>query len=153
MPDMLELRDHTHKLPNGRLLAEAGWQMAGFGVHRDSDPLAESNYAVALQRLIAAAGIDPIDLGYLSYPNFEDDAPIAVASFGHWAVGWVDELMVRCDRPDLLEICQDMLDDIDNYPVLDEDHFIQHEWERNHPEGECYCDDPECAMKPDDEED
>jgi len=152
MPDMLELRDSTRELPNGHLLADAGWQMAGFGVHRDSDPLSESNYAVALQRLIAEAKIDPWDVRYLSYPDFDADAPIAIAGFGHWAVGWVDELMVRADRPDLLAVCQEMLNDIDDYPVLDEDHFIQHEWERNHPEGECYCDDPECGFKPDDEE-
>lgn len=154
MPDMTELRERTAKLPNGRLILESGWQLAGFGQHRDSDSLEESNYAVAMQTLLEASGMTWRDVGYLGQPWDGDDttAPVSVAHFGHWAVGWVDELMVRIDRPDMLAVCQQMLDRIENYPVLDEDHWVQHEFESNHPNGECYCDDPECSLKPDEDD-
>ena len=48
---------------------------------------------------------------------------------GHWAVGWVEQIIVRRDAPDSVII---MLADIDaaleGYPVYDESHFRELEW-------------------------
>lgn len=152
----MSLLEQTAKVPNGQRLLEHGWQLAGFGIHRDSDPLAESNYSVAMRELARLAGVDPVNIDWVGAPwrtgrEFDpaDDCPIAVARFGHWAVGWVQELVVRVDRPDLVELATQLSEYVaEQYPVLDDHHYIELEWQRNHPDdGECYSEDPDCPCK------
>jgi hypothetical protein len=49
---------------------------------------------------------------------------------GHWAVGWVEYMLVRKDAPDevLIEVAK-MLAALEDYPVLDEDHLSNLEWD------------------------
>ena len=146
-----DARIRTAQLPNGRLILESGWELAGFGIHRDSDPLEESNYSVAMRILAELANVDPLDIGYIrrswDYPFTDGDSPVAVARFGHWAVGWITELMVRSDHAELVAKALELAEYVaEQYPVLDDSHYAELEWNRNHPDdGECYSDDPDCG--------
>ena len=75
---------------------------------RDSDTLARSNWEVGRERL--------------------PDADIH--RFGHWLCGWVEHLTVPADAPDeLLIAAAQIVEDIEAYPVLSDDHFSNLEYE------------------------
>ncbi len=68
--------------------------------HRDSDCLAESNFAVAQQQLAAARSF----------------------TTSHWLVGWVEWLYLPEDSaPEDLNAAEALLERLDDYPVLSED--------------------------------
>lgn len=142
----------TRALPMGRIIFETGYVLAGFGIHRDSDALDESNYAVAMRALLEAVGQDPMDL--TTFDSFrrtpyeaEDLVPMMVGSWGHWAVGWTEELLIRADNAALVAEADRLLARLEDYAVLDEEHYSAHEWETNHPDADdnCYSDDPDCG--------
>lgn len=126
-----ELRDQTRELPNGHALLGAGYVLAGFGITRDSDPLAESNYAVAMRELVALAGMsDPMAVGFVGRPWADSDPytePVGVAEFRHWACGWIHELMIRADRADLIAKSVELVNRVADYPVLDEFDYAERE--------------------------
>lgn len=108
-----------------------------FGVltkHRDSELLTRVNWDVACERLAEAAGIEAV-------PNLADvtedwgaDPEQAPAVYyweaGHWAVGWVQYLMVRPDAPQaVLDEAEAIRDDLASYPILDEERYSETEWE------------------------
>lgn len=111
---------------------EQGWQgvaVGPVGHHRDSDALERSNWAVVYADL---------------HDRFGDD--VDEVSFGHWAVGWVAELAWNAGNAELADAVKAWQSALADYPVADEMHFIELEWEDNHPrEGECYSDDPYCC--------
>lgn len=75
---------------------------------RDSDTLTRSNWAVGRERI--------------------PDADIH--RFGHWACGWVEHLIVPTNAPDeLLIAAAQIVDDLEDYPVLSDDHFSNLEYE------------------------
>ena len=76
---------------------------------RDSGLIDKSNWAVAQDRL-----------GEL------DDW--AIQRSGHWAVGWVESLIVLSDSDAHREAIS-IQDDLDAYPLLDEEHHSGLEWE------------------------
>ena len=109
---------HTpkHLTPYARPRDYAGATYEGtyevYGMHRDSDSVVRSNWAV-LER----------DYG---------DAPgVFITRARHWAVGWVDTL--RVDPKEASEDTLRALDDararLEDYPVLDEDHLTMLEWD------------------------
>ena len=76
------------------------------------------------------------DSGLLDVSNFEsvkrdfaDKEGIETASFGHWAVGWIETMMVRDDAPEnvLEELDEVMCQLKEEYPVYDEDDYYQRE--------------------------
>jgi len=148
---MSDRTQRTLQLPNGNDILEVGYVLAGFGIHRDSDPLDESNYYVAMNVLIdSIPEMNISDINYLGRPwvdAYPQDAPITIASFKHWGVGWIEELMIRADRQDLLDVADGILEELEDYPVLDEYDYSMREWEINHPEGDalCYSEDPDCG--------
>lgn len=99
--------------------------------HRDSDAVARSNWLIACQRLAEIAGVPVEDLAYAGgWDAGVEKAPgVYHWRAGHWAVGWVEYLMVRPDAPQaVLEAAQAIKDEIAEYPILDEDHFSKLEW-------------------------
>lgn len=89
--------------------------------NRDSAVLDESNWAVACKTL----GAEAHDSGEM------DDRP-AVYHWraGHWACGWVEYLMVRADAPqETIDAAQEIVDSLEGYPVLDDDHYSNAEYE------------------------
>lgn len=98
--------------------------------HRDSDTLSRSNWQVSCQRLAEAAGIEEVPFLEGGWSTGPDDAPSVYQwCAGHWAVGWVEYLMVRPDAPEaVLEAAQAIKDKLREYPVLDEDHWSELQW-------------------------
>lgn len=84
--------------------------------HRDSGLLDQSNAEAIKERMGA----------------FPDD--VRTEHHGHWAFGWADGLAIRVYGPDgqvteaFKEWCA-IQDELDNYPILDEDDFCRREYE------------------------
>lgn len=76
------------------------------GRTRDSDALAESNFAAVLRTLGG------------------ESETVEVLRFHHWACGWVEEIAVHPSRRAEVEAIAERLED---YPVLDEDDFSARE--------------------------
>jgi hypothetical protein len=89
-----------------REMAEEGWLISSIMKHRDSDCLAESNFACALERLGG------------------ESETVQVLHFGHWAVGWTEWIATL---PQHQEAVEKMEDALDSYPVLDEDDYSERE--------------------------
>lgn len=107
---------------------ESCWYATPFMHHRDSGALEDSNFEV-----------------------ISKDIPTAdVRSFGHWGHGWYERLYVRRDDPAAILAVQRWINALSDYPVANEDHYSELEWERDHPGhrvGECYCDDDDCSVR------
>lgn len=100
--------------------------------HRDSDCLARSNYHVAMCELTAAAKASGTDFSALQ-GGWGNDHPDRAAVYdwraSHWAVGWVEYLMVRRNAPTAVLACAvDILRSIEDCPILDEDEYSEREW-------------------------
>lgn len=78
--------------------------------NRDSDELAESNWRVALKNLGG------------------ESETVQIIRIGHWACGWVEYLCVK-EGSEQQETAQDMVDQLKDYPILDEEDFGQLEQE------------------------
>lgn len=125
--------------PNGRF--REGWALGPVGQHRDSNALARSNFRIALRELLLAAEMSPDDLGFMPRqgPEVEDHRPLFIGHFGHWAVGWVEELIWRADDPRMVDAAFSLWERLLDYPILDEMDFSEEEWEENHPAGDDFC--------------
>ena len=75
------------------------------GQSRDSDALERSNFICGLEAL-----------------GGESDS-VQVHRFGHWAVGWIEEIMI--DPADKIAVTKadEILCALENYPVVNEEHF------------------------------
>lgn len=100
-------------LPGGARHEHCDWLIGPVGHSRDSEPLEESNWQVMLQ---AYSDADPAG------DNYE------VHRFGHWAVGWIEEVAVRPGSR-CAEVATDLRKRLENYPILDEHHLsdLEHE--------------------------
>jgi len=133
-------------MPNGSF--REGWAAGPVGMHRDSDAYARSNYRVGLAEMIEAAGIDPEEIDHMprTGPEPDNDSPLYIGAFGHWAVGWIEEILYRADHSGLVAAAYGISQRLEDYPLLDEEDATREEWEENHPEdGSCYSDDPDCC--------
>lgn len=90
--------------------------------HRDSELLDRVNWEVACESLKAQA----YDSGS---GGFETRPVVYHWRAGHWAVGWIEYLMVRADAPDdMQEKAGEILCAIAEYPILDESRYSEREW-------------------------
>ena len=93
-------------------------------VHRDSDCLDRSNWIRACEIL----GAEDYNAEHPHYGRTADDYPdrpnVYTFRAGHWAVGWVEYLLVRYDAPDsVLTEAREIVCSLADYPVLDESHY------------------------------
>jgi hypothetical protein len=99
----------------------AGDRLDGFYVYaknRDSGTLVRSNFACILRDLEAAA------------LEAEDDASVLTPSFGHWACGWVEQIVLKANAPEaVVRKAEEILDNLEDYPIHDERHFSDLEYE------------------------
>ena len=79
------------------------------GQHRDSPILDKSNFPMALQRL-----------------GGESDT-VTIEHAGHWAVGWIENILVHESDTDAVTEAQSIVDDLAFYPVLDDEDYSQRE--------------------------
>lgn len=96
------------------------------GRTRDSEAISESNFRVAL-RLLGGEGPD-----------------VRVERYGHWAVGWIEEIYVR-PGSQACKTAEEIRERLDDYPILDEEDLSlleensedeeREEQEERHPSG------------------
>lgn len=84
------------------------WLVVPVTQHRDSDTLAQSNFATALALLGGESEF------------------VEVHRFGHWGHGWFELVLVH---PSLHEVVQEIEDSLEQYSVLDESDWSEREWE------------------------
>lgn len=84
------------------------WLLAPVSRTRDSGPLDDSNFETALEIL-----------------GGESDT-VEVHRFGHWAVGWLENILVHPSREKEVE---DIEASLENYPVLNEEDLSRREYE------------------------
>lgn len=87
-------QDHEH----------ADWQLGPVGVHRDAEAIDRCNWEVVTE---AYAAIDP------------DGNDHEIHHFGHWAVGWIDEVAYR-PGSECARLAAEFRERLENYPILDE---------------------------------
>lgn len=97
------------ELPDHYCGAEWPEYYVGLMQHRDSDALTRSNFQVMLR-----------DLG----PD-----NVTIVREGHWAVGWIEWIAIHESKTDLVEEADEMLQSLEDYPVLDDEHFSELETE------------------------
>jgi hypothetical protein len=90
----------------------------GLGISRDSHALERSNFRTALKLL-----------GGESSCGCDDDCKCAVRVIrdSHWAVGWIEYVLVHESATDKVAILSNIQESLSDYPVLDDDDFIQEE--------------------------
>ena len=94
--------------------------------HRDSDALARSNFTAAKASLLEAAGLDAEVIAACDGDDMDARPVVYDWRASHWAVGWVEYLMVRADAPQaVLDEAQAIADALEDYPALDEDDWSQ----------------------------
>lgn len=92
------------------------------GRHRDSDLIARHNWIEACNALNAQA-YDDGNAGFNSRPACYHWRA------HHWAVGWVEYLMIRADAPaDIVAKAQAIADALENYPIYDETRYSDMEY-------------------------
>jgi hypothetical protein len=77
--------------------------------NRDSEALERSNFECALEALGG------------------ESETVEVHRFGHWACGWWEIIAFKLNSP-AHEIALKIQDDLDQYPVVNEDHYSEKEW-------------------------
>ena len=77
--------------------------------HRDSECIQVSNFRVALKEL-----------------GGEEGGNVYIERMRHWACGWLEFLLVNPACPEAVAKAEEMLSDLEEYPVLDE---LDVEWE------------------------
>jgi hypothetical protein len=113
----MEMRtfDAMHKAAGSCVYwGERGDWLVVAGRSRESDALEESNFRSILKRL-----------------GGEGDT-VAVEHETHWAVGWVEHMLVHPDDAERVKIATDIHDALEGYPVVDEEDFSNLEHERFH---------------------
>jgi hypothetical protein len=109
-----------------------GCSVDGVGVfdhvatHREADYVTASNHDVARGILSA---ISPEGEGW------------SVVRFGSDLVGWFDHVFIDTGDVRIVTACDEMRHAMDAYPILNEQHAAEMEWDMGHPRpGECYSD-------------
>lgn len=77
------------------------WLIA-YAQHRDSDTITRTNWAAFIDAL-----------------GGESDT-VAIERSSHWAVGWVEYLVINPDDTEKVKIAEELRERIETYPVLDE---------------------------------
>ena len=87
----------------------------GLGQHRDSDSLTRSNFACFLKAIGGESGLG-----------------VRVVRENHWAVGWVEWIAIHETAIEALEIADAIKEGLADYPVVNEDHWSDLEWNEAH---------------------
>ena len=97
-----------------------GYLVAPCTQNRDSDTVERSNWDAQLERI----------------PESEDGESVVVVRENHWAVGWVEWLAILPTATQAVEEASKIVDELENYSILDEDRWSELEFEENPPEEE-----------------
>jgi hypothetical protein len=95
--------------------------------HRDSDLIERCNFAVA-ERMLRAAGEQTDATG-------EYDG-VAIERASHWAVGWIERLLIAPGNVELARIAAEIHDALEQYPILNDGAYSDMETQE-HIDGVC----------------
>lgn len=84
---------------------------SGVGQSRDSDALERSNFTAMLEALGG------------------ETETVQIVRASHWAVGWVEWIAIHQDDGAALQIADEQVARLKDYPVLDEEAFSALEWQ------------------------
>lgn len=87
------------------------WLVLSFTQNRDSECLDRSNFLQALEALGGESG------------------SVEVHRFGHWANGWFELILIDPNCESTVKIAYELERWIENYPVLNDEHFSELEHE------------------------
>ena len=79
---------------------------------RDSDALERSNFIKGLEAI-----------------GGEDPEMVVTAGANHWACGWLDTIYIHKDAHTALQKADEIMNELANYPVVDEEHYCELEQE------------------------
>ena len=57
------------------------------------------------------------------HETMDSDEPLKINRMGHWAVGWVEQILIHEDYTILLQTGDKIIEKLEGYPVLDEEHY------------------------------
>ncbi len=103
------------------------------GRSRDSDALEESNYRRIFDDLKKKA----VELGQpentaTDYEEDNDKQWVYDFRAGHWAVGWVEQVILRKTAPEkLIQFAEEIKEKLEGYPVYDDEDFSNLEMEQS----------------------
>lgn len=109
-----------------------GW-FVGLGQNRDSGTLTRSNFEVFLKALreLPEVTVDDTKNAELSYRTEREDwssvDTVYVVSESHWACGWIDWIAIHPSNEAAIKLADEMLCALEDYPVLDDDHWSRRE--------------------------
>lgn len=91
------------------------------GQNRDSDSITRSNFEVARERLEGIETENNDEYGWI------------ISRQSHWACGWLEIIYIhQRAKHELIQAAEEMLEDLKNYPVLNDDHWSELQYdERN----------------------
>lgn len=97
---------------------------------RDSDCLTRSNFRSMAKAIHTKAG--GVVSGFESWGlkgTQEINPVLAIEEANHWACGWIQYLVLAPEAKNLVEFAKSLLDNLESYPVLDENDFSNLETE------------------------
>lgn len=112
--------ENSREVGNSCYWGDHGDWLIAASVHRDSDALGRSNFEVMRETLMSLPEVKEWDGEY---------NPVVIERFNHWAVGWVDYLVIDPDCNSAVERAEQMRKALEDYPVLDDDHYSRTEQE------------------------
>ena len=75
---------------------------------RDSDALERSNFIKGLEAI-----------------GGEDPEMVVTAGANHWLCGWLDTIYIHKDAHTALQKADEIMNELANYPVVDEEHYCE----------------------------
>lgn len=105
---MKTLNENTREVGSSAYWGERGHWFLAAAQTRDSDCLARSNFRCFTAELKSI-----------------DENSYAIESFNHWAVGWVEYLLVNPECKKAVELAESLRTRLEDYPILDEHDFSE----------------------------
>lgn len=96
-----------------------------YSIHRDSDLIDVSNHESILKTF------QDHDIRVVEDYRMNDNPPDVIdVRASHWAVGWIDTIMVHHDAdPKAIDIAVSIHDSLSDYPILDDEDYSNREYE------------------------
>ena len=95
---------------------QQNWYVLPVQRTRDSETLETSNWHTAISLL------DALD-------DTSDETPYETHSFGHWACGWFEIILINPNNDDACKLACEIVSSLADYPVLDDEHYSSLEWD------------------------
>jgi len=118
------------------LCEPGGWGFTPFAINRDSEVMDKANWIAAKRQLFEEGGWlndkeegekedagDDVD----GFEDLKDDAPFEILGCSHWAVGWTSQILVDHSNEDALKACYEIYENMQDYPILDDELFSEME--------------------------